>query len=100
MDKVRAHVKPSLLTRAAIVLAVIGMLSHGTIAAAQFRSGWTAPVDISGGDAEGIDLYPVLLCDDYQNLHFLWGKSYEDGSAIYYRSDTCLLYTSPSPRDS
>ena len=95
MDKVRAHVKPSLLTRAAMALAVIGVFSHGTIAAAQFRSGWTAPVDISGGDAEGIDLYPVLLCDDYQNLHFLWGKSYEDGSAIYYRSDTGGLWSEP-----
>lgn len=95
MGKVRARLKPALLRGAAILLAVIGMLSGGTSSAAQFTSGWTAPVDISEGDAEGVDLYPVLLCDSYQNLHVLWGKSYQDGSAIYYRSDAGGIWSEP-----
>lgn len=50
-------------------------------------TGWSAPVDVSVPSTEGLDLYGVLICDPYQNLHVLWGKSHDDESEIYYRTD-------------
>ena len=32
-------------------------------------------------------LFPVLLCDQYQNTHLLWADRSEDGAAIFYRHD-------------
>ncbi len=54
---------------------------------AQAPSAWSEPVDIAAPASEGKDLYGVLLCDSDQVLHVLWGKGYDGGAAIYYRSD-------------
>ena len=48
---------------------------------------WSTPVDIAYPNSDGRDVDGVLICDAYQNLHILWGKAYNGGSAIYYRTD-------------
>lgn len=70
-----------------VLLALLGLLCPGRSHSGQYGPGWSFPVDISYPDTAGQDLSPRLLCDQYQNLHVLWAKSYGTGSAIYYRSD-------------
>jgi hypothetical protein len=50
-------------------------------------SKWSSPIDISAPVSTGQDIFGVLLCDPYQNLHVLWAKNYEGGSGIFYRND-------------
>lgn len=54
------------------------------------------PVDISVPYTEGSDLFGALLCDPYQNLHILWGKSHDQGSDIYYRTDVNGVLSTPT----
>jgi hypothetical protein len=56
---------------------------------------WSAPLDVSLPQPDGDDLAPVLLCDDYQNMHLLWAKNHETGSAIYYRNDLTGEWSTP-----
>jgi hypothetical protein len=62
---------------------------------AQTSSPWSAPIDVSAPQTVGSDLSGLLLCDTYQNLHILWGKSHEQGSEIYYRTDAKGSLSSP-----
>lgn len=50
-------------------------------------SAWSDPVDIAQGASAGRDMFGVLVCDNHQNLHVLWGKGSKHGSEIFYRND-------------
>jgi hypothetical protein len=75
-------------TAACAALLTLGLvlLVHGS-ARAQAGDRWTQPVDISSPESAGNDLFGVVLCDSYQNLHIMWGKKHDQGSGIYYRTD-------------
>ena len=70
-----------------LLMASTGLAEHAVAHAQDTAPGWTGPEDISYPLSEGSDLFGKLLCDPYQNLHVLWGKSHADGSEIYYRTD-------------
>ena len=70
-----------------LLLATTAPAEHTLVRAQDTAPGWTGPEDISTPFSEGKDLFGVLLCDPYQNLHVLWGKSHAGGSEIYYRTD-------------
>ena len=70
-----------------LLLATTAPAEHAVVRAQDTAPGWTGPEDISTPFSEGKDLFGVLLCDPYQNLHVLWGKSHAGGSEIYYRTD-------------
>jgi hypothetical protein len=75
------------LAAGAVLLFVALVLTVQGRARAQSTGPWTEPVDVSAPESAGVDTFGVLLCDSYQNLHILWGKSHEEGSGIYYRTD-------------
>jgi len=70
-----------------LLLAFTGLAGQAVAHAQDSSPEWTEPEDISYPPSKGSDLYGVLLCDPYQNLHVLWGKSHATGSEIYYRTD-------------
>ncbi|MFW6116143.1 MAG: exo-alpha-sialidase [bacterium] len=71
-------------------------ISYPDVARAQaLDPDWTAPMDMTAPETEGTDVSPVLLCDDYENLHLLWGKTYESGSALFYRNDLTGRWSGP-----
>ena len=70
-----------------LVMASTAPAAHTATYAQGTAPGWTEPEDISAPLSLGRDLYGMLLCDPYQNLHVLWGKGHESGSEIYYRTD-------------
>ncbi len=48
---------------------------------------WSQPTDMTEASTATSGLFPVLLCDQYQNTHLLWTDRSEDGAAIFYRHD-------------
>jgi len=90
---------PSAVSLVTLGLLLIFTLLAGTkgVCAQGPSADWPTPIDISAPLRDGLDLFGVLLCDPYQNLHILWGKGHESESEIYYRTDAsgALSY----PRD-
>ena len=71
------------------VFILIGfMFGFNTVIYAQVTSPiWTYPIDMTQSSTSHNTLYPVILCDQYQNTHLLWSNRF-DSSAIYYMNDT------------
>lgn len=56
---------------------------------------WSIPVDITQPSESETGAFGVLLCDQYQNVHLLWGTPSTEGAAIYYRNDVSGSWRPP-----
>ena len=74
-------------------LSILGWCS--TVGAQSPDSEWSAPADVAYPVTEGRDLWGVLLCDPYQNMHMLWSKGDQSSSEIYYKNDVEGEWSAP-----
>ena len=55
---------------------------------------WRNPIDMTQSSTSNSALYPVVLCDQYQNTHILWSDRFEE-SALYYMNDISGDWSAP-----
>ena len=56
---------------------------------------WSQPTDMTEVSTATNSLFPILLCDRYQNTHLLWTDRSEGGAAIFYRHDRDGSWSAP-----
>ncbi|MCJ7658517.1 MAG: hypothetical protein MUO67_05165, partial [Anaerolineales bacterium] len=47
---------------------------------------WRNPIDMTQASTSSNALFPLILCDQYQNTHILWSDRFEE-STLYYMND-------------
>ena len=55
---------------------------------------WRNPIDMTQSSTSSNALYPLVLCDKYQNTHILWSDRFEE-SALYYMNDLSGDWSAP-----
>jgi hypothetical protein len=55
---------------------------------------WRQPVDLTQASTSSNALFPLILCDQYQNTHILWSDRFEE-SALYYMNDVSGDWSAP-----
>ena len=55
---------------------------------------WRNPIDMTQSSTSSNALYPLILCDQYQNTHVLWSDRSEE-SALYYMNDLSGDWSAP-----
>ncbi len=55
---------------------------------------WRNPIDMTQSSTSSNALYPLILCDKYQNTHILWSDRFEE-SALYYMNDLSGDWSAP-----
>jgi hypothetical protein len=78
------------------VFILIGiMFSFNTGIYAQVTSPfWTTPIDMTQGLGSSNALDPVIVCDQYQNTHLVWGDRFSE-SMLYYTNDISGDWSAP-----
>jgi hypothetical protein len=56
---------------------------------------WRNPVDLTQSSTSRNALFPLVLCDQYQNTHILWSDRFEE-STLYYMNDISGDWSAPS----
>jgi hypothetical protein len=55
---------------------------------------WRNPIDMTQSSTSSNALFPLVLCDQYQNTHILWSDRFEE-SALYYMNDLSGDWSAP-----
>jgi hypothetical protein len=55
---------------------------------------WSKPIDLTQTSSSTNALFPVILCDQYQNTHILWADR-NDFSTIFYMNDAYGEWSAP-----
>jgi len=55
---------------------------------------WRNPIDMTQASTSSNALFPLVLCDQYQNTHILWSDRFEK-SALYYMNDISGDWSAP-----
>ena len=55
---------------------------------------WRNPIDMTQASTSSNALYPLVLCDQYQNTHILWSDRFEE-SVLYYMNDISGDWSAP-----
>ena len=55
---------------------------------------WRNPIDMTQASTSSNALFPLVLCDQYQNTHILWSDRFGE-SALYYMNDISGDWSAP-----
>ena len=81
-------------SRRALLLLGIFFLQSTTILAQVTSPIWRNPIDMTQSSTSSNALYPLILCDKYQNTHVIWSDRVEE-SALYYMNDISGDWSAP-----
>jgi hypothetical protein len=82
-----------LILRSLILIGIIFGLVGNTLA--QVTSPlWNYPIDLTQASSSTNAIDPIILCDQYQNTHILWGDR-DEMPALYYMNDVSGDWSAP-----
>jgi hypothetical protein len=84
---------PKIIFRSLILIGIIFGLFGNTLA--QVTSPlWDYPIDLTQASSSTNAIDPIILCDQYQNTHILWGDR-DEMPALYYMNDVSGEWSAP-----
>ena len=78
----------------ALLLLGIFFFQSSVILAQETSPIWRNPIDMTQASTSSNALFPMVLCDQYQNTHILWSDRFGE-SALYYMNDISGDWSAP-----